>query len=972
MYCGATFQRAGFGLSLCVLLFFSGDARAQYRFDHFTTSNGLPQSTVSSIVQTRDGYMWFGTYDGLVRYDGVRFTIFDKGNTPAIHSNQIIALCTDPGGALWAGTTEGGVIRYQDGMFTSLTTAEGLPDNFVGCVEHSLHGVVLTIRGVSYRWADGKATPLDPAVLAEFVDKHGARWRRHSNRLVRSAAGGETTFQIPLTPDEFRQHYEEPGGAMWFPTQAHGVYRISGSAVEHFDASSGLPPGDWIKPAGYDANGTMWLFNQKALVQFKDGSFATLPSFPALESNFIRTMFVDREGTVWIGTNENGLFRARRRFLVSYAEANGMHGRSVYPILEDRDGTLWFGSGNGLTRLVNGAFIRNIVVRDKGGLALRSKDDPGAVIGVRAFAQDRDGRVWLGLGAGLATFEQNRLVDRSALIQNAGVDAILQDRQGRMWIATGRGVFRIDGDDVTLFPERDFLPGGPNVLYEDRQGRMWIGTRGGIGRFEGGRFVSITTKDGLAGDRVRAFYEDADGVMWVGTFDSGLSRIENGRITNFTAETGLFNNGVFHIIEDSRGYFWISCNRGIYRVSRQQLNEVARGAATAVNSVAYGSQDGMLSSEANGGREPAGVKARDGRLWFPTQNGVVAIDPKAESYSTEPLPIVIESVVVDGTPVPFSGGVRVQPGQRDVEINYTAPSSIKAEHIHFKYRLEGLGSQWIDAGTRRTVHYSHLPSGTYTFTLVAANSDGVWNPQGITLSVRILPRFYQTRWFAGVILLLIVACGGAAYALRVNRLKSRERRLMQLVADRTSELQAAHDRLQQLATTDGLTNIANHRRFKEFLGQEWQRAQRTRSPVSMLLLDVDHFKLFNDTYGHQAGDECLKRVAVAITEIVQRGTDLAARYGGEEFAVVLTDTGTQGAAVVAETIRARVEAMQIPHSTSKTHRFVTVSIGVATRIGIPDVGPDGLITAADAALYHAKRMGRNRCVTEAESEEQTV
>jgi diguanylate cyclase (GGDEF)-like protein len=945
----------------------AADARAQYRFDHFTTSNGLPQSTISSIVQTRDGYLWFGTYDGLVRYDGVRFTIFDKGNTPAIHSNQIVALCEDVHGTLWAGTTEGGLIRYRDGAFASFTTAEGLPDNFVSRIENTPQGLILTMRGVPHRWAGDRATPLDPAVLSDFVDRRGARWTRRSDRLIRSAGGADTAFDVPLTLEEFRNRYEDPGGALWFATQSRGVYRIAGGGLAHYDATNGLPPGDWVRAAGTDATGSLWLFNQKALVTYKDDRFTIYDSYPTLESNNVRVTFVDREGTVWIGTNENGLFRARRRFLVSYAEADGLHGRSVYPIFEDREGTIWIGSGNGLTRYAGGTFVRHVIVREaNGGLSLRAPGGAGPFAGVRAFTQDRDGRVWLGLNGGLATMEQGRLVDRTALVNGGTVDAIVQDRAGRMWIAAGRSVVRVDGGDVTAFPDQEFLPGSPNALFEDRQGRIWIGTRGGIARFESGRFVSIRSKDGLAGDRVRAFYEDAAGVMWVGTFDSGISRIENGRITNFSTDTGLFNNGAFQILEDARGYFWISCNRGIYRVKREQMNDVARGAATVVNSVAYGSQDGMLSSEANGGRQPAGVEARDGRLWFPTQNGVVTIDPAAESYATAPPPIVIETVLVDGVPVPFAGGVRVEPGQRDVEINYTAPSSIKAEHIHFKYKLDGLTPRWVDAGTRRSVHYSHLPAGAYTFTLMAANSDGVWNERGVTLAVRILPHFYQTRWFGGLVLLVLGAGAAGAVALRLRHLKARERRLMQLVADRTSELQSAHDRLQQLATTDGLTNIANHRRFKEFLGQEWQRAQRTRAAVSMLLLDVDHFKLYNDTYGHQAGDECLKRVAVAITETVQRGTDLAARYGGEEFAVVLTDTGTQGAAVVAETIRARVEAMQIPHSASNTHRFVTISVGVATRVGIPDVGPDGLITAADSALYNAKRMGRNRCVTEAE------
>lgn len=961
-------RRVLFGcLFVCAL---GADAAAELRLTHFTTSNGLPQNTVSAIAQTRDGYLWFGTYDGLVRYDGVRFTIFDKGNTPGIRSNQILAIREDSEGTLWIGTGEGGLIRYRHGVFTSFTTAEGLPDNYVGRLENTADGLIVFMRGVPHRWTGDTAVPLDPVVLSDFVDSRGARWTRKADRLVRTANGRETPFPLALTRDEFSQRYEDPTGAVWFSAHKNGVYRITGDRVEHYGASHGLPPEEWIRASAFDRHGHVWLFGEAWIAQFKDGRFTGRRSTDFVKSGYVRVVFTDREGTAWIGTNENGLFRAMPQVLTTHLAGVERQNRAIYPVFEDCDGTLWLGSARGITRMANGAVTQHAVLPPAPGrldFTLSPADGNSPGVTVRAFWQDRDGRVWIGINGGLLVLENGRLVDRSALVENVGVDAIIQDRRGRMWIGSQRSVVRIDGDEVTTFRSQDFLPGQQvGAILEDRQGRIWIGTRGGLARYEDNRFTPITTKDGLAGDRIRSLYEDADGVLWVGTFDSGLSRIENGRITNYSMREGLFNNGVFHILEDRRGNFWISCNRGIYRVSRQQLNDFAHGRTDFVNSVAYGSQDGMLSSEANGGRQPAGVKSRDGRLWFPTQNGLVAIDPAAEAYNTAPPAVVVESVVVDGAPVPFAGGIRVEPGQRDVEINYTAPSSIKPEHIQFKYRLIGVSGTWIDAGTRRSVHYSHLPPGNYTFALIAGNSDGIWSEAGVTIPVRVVPYFYQTGWFLLLTAFSLMTTGTVAYVLRIRQLKRSEERLQAVVAARTAELQTAHDRLQALATLDGLTNIANHRRFKEFLAQEWQRTQRTRTPLSLLMIDVDFFKFYNDAYGHQAGDECLKRVAVALAETVQRGTDLAARYGGEEFVVVLTDTGLEGAAIVAETIRARVEAMEIPHSASKVHKVVTVSVGIATRVGDPDIGPDGLIAAADAALYRAKRMGRNRYVLEVE------
>jgi diguanylate cyclase (GGDEF)-like protein len=548
------------------------------------------------------------------------------------------------------------------------------------------------------------------------------------------------------------------------------------------------------------------------------------------------------------------------------------------------------------------------------------------------------------------------------------VDAILQDKQGTFWFGAGGGLYKSTGAQITAYTTADGLPdSGINALMEDRQGRLWIGTRAGAARLEGGRFVAIRKADGLAGDRVRSIHEDRDGAIWIGTFDSGISRYKDGRWTTYTTRTGLFSDGAFQILEDARDNFWISSNRGIYRVSRRQMNDVAEGRATTVTSVAYGTQDGMLSAECNGGRQPAGVKGRDGRLWFPTQNGIVAIDPKAVVDNTQPPVVVIDAATVDGAAVNVDSGIRLAPGQSDLEIRYTAPSSVKAEHMQFRYMLEGLNTHWIEAGTRREVHYSELGPGRYTFKLFASNSDGVWSRLPLSMPVYVAPFFYQTGWFIGLCILAVMAAATAGYRLRLRRLKANERRLGQLVAERTSELNEltqhlniANSLLAELATVDSLTELANRRRFDSYLTQESQRATRTRAPLSLLLLDVDEFKHFNDTYGHQQGDECLRQIAAMLRITVRRASDLVARFGGEEIAVVLPETPAAGADVVAESIRLALARLAIPHEGSSVSDVVTVSIGMATREPDQDDTPADLIAACDAALYRAKAAGRNR------------
>jgi len=234
---------------------------------------------------------------------------------------------------------------------------------------------------------------------------------------------------------------------------------------------------------------------------------------------------------------------------------------------------------------------------------------------------------------------------------------------------------------------------------------------------------------------------------------------------------GLFNNGAFQILEDARGNLWMSCNRGIYRVSKQELNDFAEGRRSTIVSVAYGKVDGMSNVECNGGLWPAGVKARDGKLWFPTQEGVAVIDPAAVSYNPQPPPVVIESLLEDRTPVSLTGPPRVPPHAENLEIEYTAPSFIKPEQIHFKYKLEGLDSNWIDAGARRVAYYSHLPTGRYTFHVIAGNSDGVWNNEGKTLAITVLAPFYETWWFEMLAMLGAGLLVAIAWKYRVSQLQ---------------------------------------------------------------------------------------------------------------------------------------------------------------------------------------------------------
>jgi signal transduction histidine kinase len=350
--------------------------------------------------------------------------------------------------------------------------------------------------------------------------------------------------------------------------------------------------------------------------------------------------------------------------------------------------------------------------------------------------------------------------------------AINEDRSGVLWIGTDRGLLRYRDEKFTLYTARDGLAGDDvKAIHLDRNGDLWFGTYSGLSLLKDGRFISLTEADGLAGDRVRAIHEDEEGALWIGTYDAGMSRLKDGRFTNYTVREGLTNNGVFQIIDDLRGNFWMSSNRGIYRVSRRQLADFAAGRVSSITSVSYGKEDGLVNTECNGGRQPSGVRARDGRLWFPTQGGVAVIDVASLATNPLPPPVVIEDVILDRKQIGFNEEVRIDPGQENLEIHYTGLSFIKPEQMRFRYRMEGLDSNWIEAGNRRAAYYPYLPPGSYTFVVRAANSDGVWSEEAQRLRITVLPPFWRTWWFAALASAALAAAALLVYRRRVSALK---------------------------------------------------------------------------------------------------------------------------------------------------------------------------------------------------------
>lgn len=960
-------------IGLCLLICFAASTAAgQYRFDTWTTDNGLPQNGVRKIAQTPEGYLWFTTFDGLVRFDGVKFTTFNKSNTKGIINNRFTSIFIEDDGTIYAPTMDDGVLSiYRNGEFMSYDS-DIVPGRYVDWFEKDSDGNVRFLsedddrKGRTwYRLVDGKFEnlgKLEPVNDGRVIQgKLGSVWTINQNGITESRDGIDTF--VPLDLKTLTAHinvFEDSTGALWLSEQR--VYRIKDGKLRVFSEDDGLTASSYYHSFWEEKDNSVWFASggnsaiSIGLVQIKADKVTIWGTEQGLTSTTISHAFVDREGTPWLAT-DRGLARRRKQIIQGFSKADGIDHHEVYPMLRAKDGTIWIGSVQGLTTYKDGKFEAQ-KLRSAPGTDKESQWPSGRAF-VQSLWEAPNGKIWVGLSGGLFTVE-NGIATK--LQSDAYYMAIQNDKDGNVWAATTRGLYKFAGEElVQKFTASDGLPSdNMTTIFQDSKGNLWFGSYGGLSRFENGKFINYSTKNGLAGNYVRSIYEDNEGTLWIGTYDQGMSRFKDGSFFNYGEFNGLYNSGVFAIREDESNNFWISSNRGIYRVSRRELNDLAEGLINKINSIGYGKEDGMLSTECNGGRQPASLVDDKGRFWFPTQDGVAIVDPKAETSNPFPPTIVVEGIVADHAKVDFVNGAALEPGLKDLEIQYTGISLIKSSQIKFQYMLEGRDSDWVDAGTRRTAYYSYLPPGEYTFRVRAANSDGVWNEQGTSVKITARPFFYQTQAFlllvvfAGTLLLFLI------WKISVKQLEQRERKLTRLVAERTRELAEANENLQALANSDGLTKIGNRRRFESFLSDEWHRAVRFKTEISLILIDIDHFKRFNDTYGHQAGDDCLQKVADALAETIKRPTDLVARFGGEEFALVLGGTSSAGARLIAEQAVENVRKMRVMHRGSETSPFLTVSVGIATAFPDLDMSEIDLIRNADRALYKAKENGRDR------------
>ncbi len=772
---------------------------SQYIQQSWQNEQGLPENSVTAIAQTRDGYLWLGTESGLARFDGSRFTVYDKGSTPGLTGNFITCLLVDRKGALWIGTHDGGLTRFDNGKFVPFR---------VGGTQGSESILSIYEDAERHIWVgtDG-----------------GGLIRIQSERIERF------TKRNGLSDDAVLSISGDKDGNLWAGTR-NGLNKISRGRVQLFTAKDGLGGMD-ISCVRVDRSGSVWVgVHGNGLVQWTPGKRKPFTRFEGLADASVSSIYEDGAGTLWVGTLDSGLHRIVHDGITSGMKTNGVASSGVWTIFEDRAGTLWVGgTATGLSAIRQGLIT-----------PLTTEQGLAANISL-AIYQDRSGAMWIGSEGGLTRWNNGKATvytTRDGLPDNL-VFSVAQDGEGNIWAGTRNGLARLEKEKFRQFSEADGLPAKHPYLclYTDRQGSLWAGSRATLSRFDGSKFITQTTRDGIPGKLITSLYQDANEALWIGTDGGGLARLKDGQIrtfttgdglpsniiysisgdsdgtlwlgtsgkglvrfaggtfTSFTTQNGLSDDAVFEVLDDGVGRLWLTSNHGIASVPKRDLHLVAKHKLASLRVTSYGIEDGMKNRECNGGFQPAGWQSRDGRLWFPTLKGVAVVNLRDTETSKLPYPALVERVRADNAIIPGSAEFTIPHGQKRLEFQFAAPGSSAPGKLQFSYMLEGFDKDWVQAGSRGLASYTNIAPANYQFRVLAC-IDGQCSSNGAGARVVVQPAFYETRMFFVLIAGILAGSAFGLHRVRVTHLSNREQVLRRLVEQRTAELRESRDQLE--------------------------------------------------------------------------------------------------------------------------------------------------------------------------------
>ncbi len=741
----------------------------QYAVNVWKSERGLPNSSVMAIAQDRSGFLWLGTAEGLVRFDGANFDIFHSGNTPVFQDNLVGNLYFDRRGVLWIGTMRGKLLSLEQGVFRSHALAPEVSRISFSCITEDGRGDlwVGTSAGLFRRLAGaGGELARDPglggaAILTLAKDRSG--------RLLASVAGDGL---LRLEGDEWNRVLPASGlkggdiyailpgrdGWLWLGCE-DGLARTREGSWQEI-----APPGGFrslVTSLVEDRDGNLWVGSESGLYRWNRSDWQAIGKNRGLGSDWVYALCEDAEGSLWVGALDGGLIQIRDEKITSFTDREGLVGNKFRCLHGDGNGMLWVGGSGGTLNRIRGGRCD--------GLRLPGADRDHAVYALEAGP---GGALWLGTSAGLMRLRRGRVERRGlpGVAHDVEVRCLASDRQGRLWIGTwGMGVHCLSGGNVTAYSAADGLPGNfVSALHAGPGGGIWAGCENGMAVMAPGPGARFVAEPFLAGCHVTSFFDDGGGGLWIGTHQ-GIKVLRQGRWGSVSAGQGLFDSRIYAILADGLGHLWLSSERGLFRVAAGDLEAAAFGRRPRVSGRLFDETDGMASRICNYG-DPAGWRDEQGRLWFANLAGVAGIDPARIRRNGRVPAVRIERALADGRSLPLPGAGAAGPcslpaGRRKLEFAYTALSLVRSDKIVFRYKLEGYERDWVDAGNRRQAFYNDLRPGRYRFRVIAANADGVWNRSGAEFLFVLRPFVHQTWWFLSLAALAFAALSAFSWQL---------------------------------------------------------------------------------------------------------------------------------------------------------------------------------------------------------------
>ena len=948
---------ARFLLLAGMLLGFAAGCLAQrYSFREYRM--GLSNLNITGIAQDRTGYLWAGTENGLFRYDGIQFLRF--GASAGVTGRKVENLFVSPDGTLWVGTSEGIFFERTDGNFGEVAVPGGAHfalrpgTTFASNAQNRViaatrQGAVLFQKTAENEW---KAEPMQLGsglVQSLTYGPDGALWFGCDEDLCRMQNGVTRHMgaALGLPQDEWLHLLITRHGEMWIRGLRHmGEVNLASTHFTQHDLP-GQPSGRPDQALAEDSRGRIVASEGDSFGFWENGHWRMVTNRNGLARVDISQLYTDREGSLWIGLVGHGLLLwLGEDSWESYVAADGLSDDTVWAEARDQTGRLWIGTDSGLNYLPVGS--QNPQTWRQAGIAATR-----AV----ALSKSADGAIWMGSAAGAVVRIDPRSM-RGVEWKLPEVYRLLMDGSHRLWIATIDGLYLLDPLARDKTPHRvqssSFRSGNERFtnLCLGPDHTVWATADGQIYRLEDGNWTQIDTgKTGLQPDEI-AF--DSKGELWVAGASQGLMklRIQANKVVGVqtVGAPPLLSQQVVALMVDSRGWLWVGQDAGLSVFDGSHWRS-------------YTQADGLIWNDVD---SDSLMEDRDGSIWIGTSGGLShLIHPAILSTGWQKAPVVSRVIYGDQ---PLTNGAKENWQNDSLTISMASLTFRDTQDIGIRYRLVGSdGSDW-ETTHEMTVRFRHLVPGDYRFEAMTVSASGIPLSPLTTFEFHIRERWWQNGIVQILLGLLVALLALVAWRWRVDRLVAQKRQLEAAVQMRTedlvkekTELVRTREQMRHYAEHDDLTGLWNHRIIVERLQCEVERSLREGMPLSIILIDLDHFKRINDTHGHPAGDLVLRSASTIFQQMV-RNYDWVGRYGGEEFLLILPGSTYSTACMRAESIRVALEGARIDDGLERIK--LTASFGVASGYG---VGPEELIQAADQALYRAKRRGRN-CVESVELE----